>query len=564
MTRRRILVPPGEELFERLRQRGRGAPSLAEKLQMIQGARGQSEELDRRLDEFLLVLLDRALGSLDQSREALQEARFELDRLTGPPSFLGIYLGPAPGSDLPAAVVWHGGGERVVSLAEGLDPDGLSLGDRVVLAHELNVILRRAEAGPVEGGETAVFERRVGEERIVVRARDEEFVARAAAPLQGEELEAGDLVRWDRSGWIAFEKIERSRGESLFLEETPVERWEQIGGLEEQVALIQRTVLLHLEHGETAARYGLRRRGGILLSGPPGTGKTLMARALANWLARLSSLGRSRFINVKPGGLHSMWYAQSEANYREAFRSAKEAAEDEPGVPVCMFFDEIDSVGSSRSASLSRVDDRVLPAFMAELDGLEGRGNVLVVAATNRADALDPALLRPGRLGDAIVEVPRPRRDAAREIFGKHLAGSVPLAEEGPEPPEGRREALVESVLGSIFDPNGAGELAELTFRDGRRRSVTPRDLVSGASIQKIVQDATERACLREIESGAVGLRLGDLLDASEEEFARCAALLVPLNCHRHISDLPQDVDVVNVERPRRPLRRRHSYLRSA
>jgi len=204
---------------------------------------------------------------------------------------------------------------------------------------------------------------------------------------------------------------------------------------------------------------------------------------------------------------------------------------------------------------------------MAELDGLEERGNVLVVAATNRADALDPALLRPGRLGDAIVEVPRPGRDAAREIFGKHLPATVPLAGEEGETGEGRREALaamVDAVLCRIYGPSGSGELAALTFRDGRRRSVTPRDLVNGATIQKVVQDATEGACLREVGGGSPGLRLEDLLDAVEEEFRRRASLLAPLNCHGHLSDLPQDVDVVNVELARPPVRRRHRYLRSA
>ena len=108
-------------------------------------------------------------------------------------------------------------------------------------------------------------------------------------------------------------------------------------------------------------------------------------------------------MNVKPAGLHSMWYGQSEANYREAFRVAREAGAREPEVPVVMFFDEVDAVGGARGDWGHRVDDRVLTAFMAELDGLESRGNVLVIAATNRRDALDPALLRPGRLGDLVL-----------------------------------------------------------------------------------------------------------------------------------------------------------------
>src|ERR1039458_6125721 len=114
----------------------------------------------------------------------------------------------------------------------------------------------------------------------------------------------------------------------------------------------------------------------------------------------MSRSGRSRFINVKPGGLNSMWYGATEQRYREIFRVARETAAAEPEVPVVMFWDEVDAIGSHRGESAHRIDDRMLNAFMAELNGLEDRGNIVILAATNRLDSIDPALLRPGRLGD--------------------------------------------------------------------------------------------------------------------------------------------------------------------
>jgi SpoVK/Ycf46/Vps4 family AAA+-type ATPase len=268
-------------------------------------------------------------------------------------------------------------------------------------------------------------------------------------------------------------------------------------------------------------------------------------------------------MHVKPGALHSVWYSQSEANYREAFRVAREAGEKQPDVPVVMFFDEVDAIGHARGDGHSRIDDRVLTSFMTELDGLEARGNVLVVAATNRREAVDPALLRPGRLGDLVLEIPRPNRAAAAAIFEKHLPADIPYAD-GASGRESPRRDVIDAAISRLYAPNGEGDVASLMFRDGTRRAIHARDVISGAGIAKIARVAIERACLREVELGESGVRGVDLIDAVADEIECAVRALTPANCHAFISGLPQDLAVVRVEPVVRRVPRPHRFVSAA
>ncbi len=522
-----------------------------------------SEQACCALDRYLIERIYMMHCALLEAKDNQHKLKELLDKLSATPWVPAICIQIFGSSMGPRAAVQVGTARRVVGFVDDLDPKTIHVGDEVFLSTEMNVITAKSPNGVPRGGEIVVYERKTTDGRLVLRQRDEEIIVDAAAVLHEVAMANGDLVRIDRNAWLALERIERSQGGHFFLEDTPSTTFGEIGGLEAQIARIRSTIDLHLLHPETALKYGLQRKGSLLLVGPSGTGKTMIARALANWLAKLYPSGQSRFINIKPSGLNSMWFGQSEANYREAFRVARLASQREPNVPVVMFFDEVDSVGMSRGRANSHVDDRVLTAFMAELDGLAARGNILVVAATNRRDALDPALLRAGRLGDLVLEVPRPNMKAGHDIFAKHLRPEIPYARNGHgDDAIATREEIISAAVSHLYAPNADNELATIQFRDGKRRVLRRADLVSGAIIANIVNVAVERACTREVETNESGLRLEDVVTALTEEFETVARALTPANCRHHVADLPQDVDVVGVEPVVRKVKHPIRYFR--
>jgi ATP-dependent 26S proteasome regulatory subunit len=529
------------ELLNRLFALGEGAPSLEQKVALIQQYR-RTRERSRQVDQLLLEHVLRFRQGLEEVQQSQGELRSLLESLLEPPWFPSILVRTVTTEAGPRALVMYGGTHRVVAVSDELDFQSLIAGEEVYLGKELNAVVARSPDGMPRSGETACFDRHTADGRLVLKWRDEEVVVSPAGSLQSDLLRPGDQVRWDRLVWLAFEKLERQTGTHWFLEETPAERFENIGGLDEQLRKIKRCIGLHRHHAATADRYRHRPTRAILFVGPPGGGKTMTARAFCNWLAQQSRSGRARFMNVKPAALHSMWYSQSEANYREAFRIAREAAKAEPDIPVVMFFDEVDAIGAARGDSLMRVDDRVLNAFMTELDGLEERGNVL--------------------LRDLVIEFPRPNMNAAREIFAKHFPADIPYAADGygGDATE-RRQHIIDTAVSQLYTPNGNGDLATLVFRDGSRQTVKAADVISGAHISQIAQSAIAEACMREVETSHVGVRLDDVLSATAEQCTAAARVLTPINCRRYLSSLPDDVDVVSVQPVEKKVAHPHRYL---
>ncbi|MFH1823551.1 MAG: CDC48 family AAA ATPase [archaeon] len=211
-------------------------------------------------------------------------------------------------------------------------------------------------------------------------------------------------------------KVVRPSAMREVLVETPNTHWEDIGGLTQTKQELKEAVEWPLKYPDSFARIGIKPPRGLLLYGPPGTGKTLLARAIANE-------SEANFIQVKGPELLSKWVGESEKGVRKIFERARQVA------PCIIFFDEIDSLAGRRGESMgSKVNESVLNQLLAEMDGLEEMNDVIVLAATNRPDMLDSALLRPGRF-DRILSIPVPDKAGRLEIFKVHTK-KMPLTKD--------------------------------------------------------------------------------------------------------------------------------------
>ena len=236
----------------------------------------------------------------------------------------------------------------------------------------------------------------------MLRWSDKEVVVDAAAMLDATVLVAGDQVRWDRAAWMVFEKIESAAGRRLLLDEVPDLGRDAVGGQDAQLDALLAALTASLVAPERAARYGLSGRRSILMVGPPGCGKTLMARVAAAEITRIGGR-RCRFGVVKPASWESPYVGETQQNIANCFKALREAAAD--GFAV-LFLDEVEAVGRIRGGAVGHHADKFLAALLAELDGFSERQNVAIIAATDRKDLVDPALLE--RLSDVEVAVTRP------------------------------------------------------------------------------------------------------------------------------------------------------------
>ena len=245
----------------------------------------------------------------------------------------------------------------------------------------------------------------------------------------------------------AFQNIEPSAMREVYIE-VPEVRWTDIGGLESVKQELIEAVEWPIKYPEAFETISTRPPKGVLIFGPPGTGKTLLAKAVA-------TESEANFISIKGPELLSKFVGESERIVRETFRKARQAA------PAIIFFDEIDSIVPARGSSFdSGVTERVVSQILTELDGLEELKNVVVVAATNRPELIDPALLRPGRL-DRLIYIRPPDQREREVIFSIHTKGK-PLS---PEVEVGKLAERTEGYVGADIEAI-CREAAMLALRD--------------------------------------------------------------------------------------------------
>ena len=483
--------------------------SLADSKIQIARLTGQNEKLSYTLRE---------------AREHIASLRDEVDKLTRAPGSYGTVVGI--NTDQTVDVLTNGRKIRVTAHTD-VDLDHLQLGAEVMLNDALNIVLER---GIDLGGEVVSLKEVLedGIRAIVVVRGDDERVCELATAIRGMHLRSGDLLRLDSRSNLLLEKLEQPEVEHLLLQEIPNISYSDIGGLDSQIEQIADAVELPFLHADLFAEHQLPAPKGILLYGPPGCGKTLIAKAVANSLARKvasrtgDDKGRSYFINIKGPELLNKYVGETERQIRLIFERAREKSDE--GWPVIIFFDEMDSMFRTRGTGISSdMESTIVPQLLAEIDGVEGLRNVIVIGATNREDLIDPAILRPGRL-DVKIKIERPDAIAARQIFARYLTSDLPISQSDVESLGGGDaqqavQQMVDQAVAEMYATSDENRFLEVTYQNGEKEIMYFKDFSSGAMIENIVRRAKKLAIKRLIDSGSRGICLQDLLESIHQEF---------------------------------------------
>lgn len=263
--------------------------------------------------------------------------------------------------------------------------------------------------------------------------------------------------------------LEQVRDETQYLSEdttstdVPDVTFDDIGGLDAVIERLKRKVIDPVEHADRYEQMGLDAKSGAILYGPPGTGKTMLAKAVANTTDRY-------FVNIEGGEITDMFFGQSETNLHRKFEEARENA------PTLVFIDELDSLAPKRgAANRAGAVDRIVTQLLRELDGIDSRGDLFVLGATNRLEAIDEAVLRPGRLGDERIRVDPPTTTTDQAaIVDIHLQNR-PLAD--PVTPQWVASQLPTGISGAVIEKICAEAAAQAVYPVDEEPVITRRDI---------------------------------------------------------------------------------------
>ncbi len=452
--------------------------------------------------------------TIGEARHMIEKLEEVVKKVTSPANRIGTYLGN-PSKETAHIVV--GGADYYCNVDPRVSLAKLKKGTRV-LVNEAYVIV--GDLGYETAGPVAKIAEVIGKDRLRVGSEHglQSIVLLRSAELARAKLKTGDDVRVDPSYRMALEVLARPESREHYLDDVPELPWEKVGGQDQALQAIKDAIELPLLHEELFKKFQHATPKGFLLHGPPGCGKTLIGKATAYNLTRQlrEKTGvemKEYFMHVKGPEILNMWVGESERIVRDIFATAREKRRE--GFLPFLFIDEAESVlGTRRASRYSNILSTLVPMFCSEMDGIDSMHQVVIILASNRADLIDPAILRPGRI-DRKIKVNRPNKEGAREIYRIYLTPDLPYDGALPKEAEGLEAALhqmIDRFLNWQFARRDENKFLEVTLRSGRKETLYRSDLLSGAIIASIVERAKGMAIKRTIATQEeTGIREKDL-----------------------------------------------------
>jgi proteasome-associated ATPase len=468
-------------------------------------------------------------SSISDQEQTIAEAGRMIDKLeevikkvTSPANRIGTFLG-ATSRDTAHIVV--GGADYYCNVDPRIPMAKLKKGTRVLVNEAFVIVgdLGFETAGPV----TKITEV-IGEDRLRVGSEHgtQSMVLERSSDLASSTLKSGDEVRVDSNYRMALEMLSSTKSHEHYLDDVPELPWEKVGGQETALQAIKDAIELPLLHVDLFKKFQHATPKGFLLYGPPGCGKTLIGKAtaynLTKQLSEKTGAGmREYFMHIKGPEILNMWVGESERQVREIFATAREKRRE--GFMPFVFIDEAESIlGTRRASRYSNILSTLVPMFCSEMDGIESLDDAVIILASNRADLIDPAILRPGRI-DRKIKVNRPNREGARDVYRIYLTDDLPYDGVLGKEAENIGEAisrLIERFVDWQFAKREENKFLEVTLRSGRKEVLYRSDLISGAIIASIVERAKAIAIKRAIATQQPeGIRETDLQLAFNAEY---------------------------------------------
>src|SRR2546429_4277359 len=401
-----------------------GPDNLVDAFDRVLSSLPPGDPIRRDLLELRPQIFDQQ-ETMVEARRMIEKLEEVIKKVASPANRIGTFLG-ATSKDTAHIVV--GGADYYCNVDPRIPLSRLKKGTRVLVNEAFVIVgdLGFETAGPV----TKITEV-IGKDRLRVGSEHglHSMVLQRSSELAHSNLKSGDEVRVDSNYRMALEMLSSTKSDEYYLDTVPELPWEKVGGQEAALQAIKDAIELPLLHPDLFKKFQHATPKGFLLYGPPGCGKTLIGKATAFNLtkqlgAKTASEMREYFMHVKGPEILNIWVGESERMLREIFATAREKRKQ--GYLPFLFIDEAESVlGTRRASRHSNILSTLVPMFCSEMDGIDSLNDVVIILASNRADLIDPAILRPGRI-DRKIKVNRPDKQGARDVYRIYLTADLP------------------------------------------------------------------------------------------------------------------------------------------